>query len=934
MRVKHFITGLIATIALSMPLGVSAAVVSAGQARTIATEFLSRSGRSLAPATTPQGDTSSTLPYYIFNADGGNGFVLVAGDDRLGSVLGYSLEGQLTLDGAPESLRALLDMYKLYMSALPEQNTSTATPLPGTPVVEPLLGSIAWGQEAPFSSMCPTVTSQGVTRNHYTGCVVTAATQVMKYYDHPAQGRGSKSYTWEGQTLSANFGATTYNWNYMPGAVPSRPSAANTQEYSQLAYHFGVAVEMQYAEAGSGTYAMLVPGALTDYFDYDPSLAIHTREYYNTDEWMAMLRHELDNRRPVYYGGTSDAGPGGHAFVIDGYDSNGFVHVNWGWYGRSNGYFLINALNPSSLGTGGGAGGYNLSQEMITGIRPTGSSPGARTQPIYGATRLSCLHNGADLTLMSYIENIDTHPFDGELGAALSIDGKIITVLHSSTLRLNGFAAGRSGVEMITLRNIPATVDGLPDGEYHINFCYRHSSLDDWQLLRHPVGLPSYATVDVRGGFISLLATHVPTPVVKLLSPIVTDGELYAGGKALYTLNLDNRSTDFRIKNITVRLTNVGDPSITYDAKGIANVYELSTKCLSMLLDVPTDAVPGRYTITAFESSAPDATFDDSQVGHGEAVILPAPDGPVIRAISDPIGTNAAGVSDATQNDWYHINIRARNYGLSGTASLLARLVDTNDPSRNYVMVQLNVEATAGAEKSIIFSRQLPLPPATYRLKLFTVDAKGAETPLAGYDGETLVNVLPSATALPLEIVSLELPSTLLKTESKSYTVKVMPRQSGSIKFYIRLRQFTGTNGEIMYMKTASFTAGTPAEFTFKYKPAVADGRYMPVADVVVGSTTYMMDGLPNFYREVVVTSDPSGTDSVINDKPLDVTISRELITVNSNDIVHSLELYTATGVLVATSPGENINVSSLPRGLYILRAVTDQGTHSLKVTF
>ena len=99
---------------------------------------------------------------------------------------------------------------------------------------------------------------------------------------------------------------------------------------------------------------MMVPGALKNYFGYDKHVTLRKRSYYGTTEWMNIIKAELDAGRPVYYGGASDAGQGGHAFVCDGYDDNGYVHINWGWYGDSNGYFLVNRLNPSDLGEGGG----------------------------------------------------------------------------------------------------------------------------------------------------------------------------------------------------------------------------------------------------------------------------------------------------------------------------------------------------------------------------------------------------------------------------------------------------------------------------------------------------------------------------------------------------------------------------------------------------
>ncbi|MDL2279004.1 C10 family peptidase, partial [Parabacteroides sp. OttesenSCG-928-G07] len=61
----------------------------------------------------------------------------------------------------------------------------------------------------------------------------------------------------------------------------------------------------------------------------------------------------------------------GHQFVIDGYDSDNYYHVNWGWGGRMNGNFLLTALDPEDQGTGGSSGnlGYNYSQDAIIGIQ-------------------------------------------------------------------------------------------------------------------------------------------------------------------------------------------------------------------------------------------------------------------------------------------------------------------------------------------------------------------------------------------------------------------------------------------------------------------------------------------------------------------------------------------------------------------------------------
>ena len=55
--------------------------------------------------------------------------------------------------------------------------------------------------------------------------------------------------------------------------------------------------------------------------------------------------------------------------MCDGYDTGDYFHINWGWGGMSNGYFLITALNPTVQGTGGSSSGYNIGQDMLIGLR-------------------------------------------------------------------------------------------------------------------------------------------------------------------------------------------------------------------------------------------------------------------------------------------------------------------------------------------------------------------------------------------------------------------------------------------------------------------------------------------------------------------------------------------------------------------------------------
>ncbi|GAH70824.1 unnamed protein product, partial [marine sediment metagenome] len=225
--------------------------------------------------------------------------------------------------------------------------------------VSPLL-TTQWNQAPYVNAKCPYDDSyQELT---VTGCPATAMAQIMKYWEYPAKGFGFHSYQHDKYgTLSANFGSTYYDWDAMPNTISSSNDAIAT-----LMYHCGVAVEMNYnvsSEGGSGSYVIkdalgrysdnqTVENALPTYFSYDSTIEGLYRIDYSDDDWKAILKAELDASRPIQYAGY---GQGGHTFVCDGYDENDYFHMNWGWGGYYDGYFLLDALTPGSGGIGSGA---------------------------------------------------------------------------------------------------------------------------------------------------------------------------------------------------------------------------------------------------------------------------------------------------------------------------------------------------------------------------------------------------------------------------------------------------------------------------------------------------------------------------------------------------------------------------------------------------
>jgi hypothetical protein len=333
------------------------------------------------------GQTEATL-YYVFNVNAGDGFVIISGDDIVTPILGYSDKG--AYDGAklPPAFRKWMEGCKQQILFAREKKLAATNEIlarwdellnpkggmsasgSSAATVAPLL-STTWNQSPYYNALCP--------GGSVTGCTATAMAQIMKYWNYPATGAGFHSYKHAAYgTLSADFGSTKYDWTTMPSNVSSPNNAVAT-----LMFHCGVSVDMDYSPTSSNSYIIISASPVTNcaeyayktYFGYDPA-TIHgyERKTYSDAAWKTLLKNELDNHRPVQYAGFGNGG--GHTFVCDGYDANDFFHMNWGWGGQEDGYFILDALNPGSLGTGGGEGGYNSGQQAVIGIQPVKNNTG------------------------------------------------------------------------------------------------------------------------------------------------------------------------------------------------------------------------------------------------------------------------------------------------------------------------------------------------------------------------------------------------------------------------------------------------------------------------------------------------------------------------------------------------------------------------------
>lgn len=344
---------------------------------------------------------SATTPFtefYVFAIDG-QGFILIAGDDCVVPVLGYSLTGSFVAENMPAHVRAWFDGYERQIRYWKGMKSDVLQTLPreGSPAmqwknlkngltpVHDLLTAVApmmtttWNQAPYYNAMTPyDANVNPYYQNHVvTGCVATATAQIMKYHNHPATGYGSHSYVHDTYgTLSANFGNTTYQWSSMPNALTSTSSTTQVNAVATLMYHIGVADEMNYTVSSSGASNYQVFGSispssqnsLVSYFKYRPDMALLSLDDLGENLYSTRLRTEMDQGRPVLISGYDTSA--GHSFVIDGYNAAGLFHVNWGWGGSCNGYYAVTALVPAESGIGGNNGSYHMDETALTGIRP------------------------------------------------------------------------------------------------------------------------------------------------------------------------------------------------------------------------------------------------------------------------------------------------------------------------------------------------------------------------------------------------------------------------------------------------------------------------------------------------------------------------------------------------------------------------------------
>ena len=349
---------------------VAASEVSVSDAQTKALRFLNqRPGTMLSMSAQelklvhvePAQTGRNIADFYVFNAEDGSAFVIVAGDDRATDVLAYGPHA-LDMKTVPCNMQWLLNQYKRQLTFLrehPEMSVSKTTVRSATVPVSPLV-SCTWNQRSPFYNQCPTSGSQ----HCLTGCIATAMAQVMYYWKFPAEAPAMDAYTSEvnGMAVGALPGGVL-DWDNMLDVYTSSATTQQRDAVAMLMRYCGQSCHMGYGTSASGAYSDDELAGMK-LFGYNAEATLLSRDDYSAEQWAGMIEAQLTAGCPILYGGVDPDKGMGHGFVVDGC-GGGMYHVNWGYSGSGDGYFVLDAFSTM---------GYTFysGQEMLYQVYPTG----------------------------------------------------------------------------------------------------------------------------------------------------------------------------------------------------------------------------------------------------------------------------------------------------------------------------------------------------------------------------------------------------------------------------------------------------------------------------------------------------------------------------------------------------------------------------------
>ncbi|MCR4810471.1 MAG: C10 family peptidase [Prevotella sp.] len=538
------------------------------QALELARQFVTgQQGKRAAAVGSTVAEAGQVSGLYVFNVGTDGGFVVVSNDDQTAPILGYGDSGSIDPDNLPANLRAWLQSYADQIAWVKANGTNVAhranrTNRTAKSAVAPLV-TTQWNQGAPYNNICPEIDGTKVV----TGCVATTMAQIMYYhYAHngfaaiantalPSYTATTKNKAKQSINLAVDgLDATEFNWANMTTTYTMNYTDAAADAVSKLMLYCGTALQMIYglnANGGSSAYSEAIPFALKTYFGYDGGIQHCYRQNYSYSAWVDMIYNELVASRPVALGGQSCGG--GHSFICDGYDNNDhngasgdYFHINWGWGGLSDGYFLLSVLDPYEQGAGGSStlDGFSFGQDAIIGIRPPyagnadyclsleglrlGGDDASASSKTFTRDNSEQDFTGISLYYIVYDYYYGSNAFDYAV-QLVDGSGNVKKTFYEASNKTMGWNDNNNKMfndGTLTSLTIPAKIDEntyLTDGTYYIKVMSRPHGESNWQECYDGDAYKLTATIDGNSLTIEVPISANVLPTSVTFGPVTGD---------------------------------------------------------------------------------------------------------------------------------------------------------------------------------------------------------------------------------------------------------------------------------------------------------------------------------------------------------------------------------------------------------------------------
>lgn len=607
----------------------------------IARTYVNISKKSAKNLKTRAAATTTQQPYYVFNDDTGKGFVVVAGDDKMGEVLAYSHEASIDMANLNPEARYLLDSYRQVYEKLGKNKgltTRAETATKATDAVQPLLKS-KWGQDYPYSKQT----------QYVTGCVATAVAQVMYYHKWPAQGKGQESYkvTFDNTVRSADFTKSHYDWdNMLPDYNRRNVTTKQEDAVALLMNDVGIATNMQYTDRVSGTQSYMAERALRNYFDYDAALV--TRFDEGEDNFIEIVKKELRNGFPLYISGDPSSG-GGHAWVCDGFDEEDKFHMNFGWNGQADGYYSLATLDVKSTGSefNGAQLSFNKRIQVIA-IHPNKpNTPKIDADIAYQSPTIKFNNDG----MMAFVGDAPTTTSDaakvmytgfinqanavlvGDIGLGIyDQEGKLVKVTPYGQDGRKIFSKERfvfndgewvSGGVINDKVTFTLDFKALPDGTYSL--CpiaarmLEDSTLGAWARMKTAPRI----VMKVENSKITYLELPTKEPAFLLTAEPKLDNKVMSGEPNVLRLNIRKLDANIFYGTVKVELINNENKVVfTTETAGAVDFDAFNTKRVRLPFNLPYDIASGTYHLRTTITNTDNISYPVREVASQEPYTL------------------------------------------------------------------------------------------------------------------------------------------------------------------------------------------------------------------------------------------------------------------------------------------------------------------------